>query len=170
MCVLLCANSYVYQWLDLDAALACRNVLQLSPVCPVDPLTCADEKEAEYLDEAAVRKLVRGPMLRQPGWRNPDKVGVASCAAYRTNGKTRLIRSLMPGAGCWFSSAGGADSRRPRAFGRDGRLDGRRVVAQKSQPIVVEQANAVGNSTGLKRRLRGMRALQELNDFAPSYL
>jgi hypothetical protein len=75
MCILLCANPHVYQWLDLDVALACRDSLQLSPVCQVDPLTRAEIVEIECLDEGAVQKLARGPVLRQPRSRRRDEIG-----------------------------------------------------------------------------------------------
>jgi hypothetical protein len=73
MCVMLCANSHVFQWLDLDVALACRHALQLSPACLGDPLNGAEATEC--LDDAAVQKLARGPMLRQPARRKPAEAG-----------------------------------------------------------------------------------------------
>jgi hypothetical protein len=68
MCVLLCANRQVYQWIDYACALPYRDALQLSPVCLADPLTRAEIEGTDILDEAAARSLARGPMLRQPAW------------------------------------------------------------------------------------------------------
>jgi hypothetical protein len=92
MCVLLCANRYVYEWLDLDIALACRDALQLSPVCHVDSLTRAEITDTKYLDDAAVQKLVRGPMLRQPAPRKATKCSDGS-AHERKNSLDTLAKA-----------------------------------------------------------------------------
>lgn len=69
MCVYLCASPHVHEWLDLTVARWERAALQLSALCPPDPFATRPHlEEGGVLDEAAVRNLVRGPMLREPGW------------------------------------------------------------------------------------------------------
>lgn len=55
MCVLLCANPKVHEWLDVPLALAHRQALQIGALCP--PSVDSNLEDIE-LDEAEARRLM----------------------------------------------------------------------------------------------------------------
>jgi hypothetical protein len=66
MCVLICANPGVNEWLAIVTARAHRSALQLTASCVVSP--SSHDADAAILDEAAVKHISRGPILREHGW------------------------------------------------------------------------------------------------------
>jgi hypothetical protein len=55
MCVLLCANPKVHEWLDFPLALAHRQALELSTLCA----NGWDAKPGEHMDEATARRVMK---------------------------------------------------------------------------------------------------------------
>jgi hypothetical protein len=66
MCVLICADPGVNEWLAMVAARAHRSALQLTASCVVSP--SSHDVDAPILDKAAVRRIARGPILREHEW------------------------------------------------------------------------------------------------------
>ncbi len=66
MCVLLCANSKVCDWLEIPFAIAHQQMLQLSVLCPGEPGTCGASEDLssqseprDELDEVTQRRLMK---------------------------------------------------------------------------------------------------------------
>lgn len=86
MCVLICANSNVREWLDMPLARAYRQTLQLCPTCPSSAPSRASQElkdlksatgESFEFDEAAERRV-----MNRSAWRQAYCRYVASAAAY----------------------------------------------------------------------------------------
>jgi hypothetical protein len=67
MCVFLCANPKVFSLLNAITADSEREVLQATEVCCVTP-KIGDMLDRRTLDESEVKKIPRGPMLREGYW------------------------------------------------------------------------------------------------------
>lgn len=70
MCVLLCANSMVHEWLDIPLARAHRQTLQLYALCPDDPFA-GNTYEIGGGGQTAVKQLEKsGPacLMKRSAW------------------------------------------------------------------------------------------------------
>jgi len=64
MCVLLCANRSVHEWLDIPLARAHRQVFQQCTLSPVDPEAEPNVVAAPLDDEAATRVMNRSAWIQ----------------------------------------------------------------------------------------------------------
>lgn len=70
MCLFLCANRTVHEWLNAVTAVAEREVLQTKASIAAPESAMSDR---ETLSESIVKKLPRGQMLRDDHWSREEQ-------------------------------------------------------------------------------------------------
>src|SRR5436189_1085246 len=66
MCVMLCANPKVHEWLDITLARSCRQTYQLCALCPYEPgpswsknISASSQGGVKLLDKAAETRVMK---------------------------------------------------------------------------------------------------------------
>jgi hypothetical protein len=79
MCVLICANPGVSDWVIKVTARSQRTAHLFTPICVAPYSTSGDDDDGDrfVLDEVAVARIARGATLRECEWPSSDAASLA---------------------------------------------------------------------------------------------